>query len=304
MKQKKQPTSTEVVDQFHPLLLLLFVASGCAALIYQVVWFHMLRLVVGASAPSLAIVLASFMGGLCIGSLGFSRYVPESRHPLFVYGLLEGAVAALGLAMLVLLPAMGALYFAVVGHGLTGLLLRAVVCGLCLLPPTILMGATLPAIARLLETSRLGISRLGFFYAANTAGGVLGCLAAGFYLLRVYDIYVATLVAAGLNALAAAVALALSRKTPAPEHPAPSTAASQPTSSLATRAALLATALSGLTALGAEAVWTRQLAMIFGSTVFSFTIILAIFLTGITFGSAAGSLWSRFVRSPALAFAF
>jgi spermidine synthase len=303
MKLKNQSAEAEAADQFHPLLLLLFVASGCAALIYEVVWFHMLRLVIGASAPSLAIVLTSFLGGLCVGSLGFSRYVPQGRHPLSVYGLLEGAVAVLGVAMLVILPALGALYFAVVGYGATGLLLRAIVCGLCLLPPTVLMGATLPAIARLLETSRLGVSRLGLFYAANTAGGVFGCLAAGFYLLRVYDIYVATFVAVALNVLAAAVALVLSRKTPTSHRPVPSAEPSAPTTNLATRAAYLATALSGLTALGAEAVWTRQLSMVFGSTVFSFTIILAIFLVGITSGSAAGSIWARFVRSPALAFA-
>ncbi|MFB3118853.1 MAG: hypothetical protein ACE1ZP_08795, partial [Myxococcota bacterium] len=71
-----QPESAGVGDasrRYTPLLLLFFVASGCAALIYEVVWFHLLRLVIGASAVSLTIVLTSYMGGMCLGSLAFPR---------------------------------------------------------------------------------------------------------------------------------------------------------------------------------------------------------------------------------------
>jgi len=288
------------VDRFHPQILLLFVASGAAALIYEVVWFHLLRQVVGASAPSLAIVLGSFMGGLCIGSLGFARFVPATRHPLFVYGVIEAGVAAFGLAMLLLLPLVGGLYLSVVGYGVGGLILRVLVCGLCLLPPTILMGATLPAISRLLETTRLGASRMGLFYAANTVGGVLGCLAAGFYLLRVYDIVVSTFVAAALNLLAAGAALMLARASTYEAPPVPETTGESTREPWVIH---LAIALSGLTALGAQVVWTRQLSMVFGATVFSFNIILAVFLVGIASGSGAGAMLARQVRSPWLALA-
>ncbi|MBW2541165.1 MAG: fused MFS/spermidine synthase [Deltaproteobacteria bacterium] len=284
-----------VPSRHFALLLLFFVASGCAALIYEVVWFHLLRLVVGASAVSLAIVLTSYMGGMCIGSLAFPRWVSPNYSPLRVYAYLEAAIAVLGILLLALLPLIGKLYLAFVGHGAPGLVLRAVVCLLCLLPPTILMGATLPAIARCLNTTRSGISRLGLLYMANLAGGVFGCLLAGFYLLRLYDGTVATWFAVSLNAGVAALAYAIaprdgSRAREAPQLALPSLADH--------RIVYLVIGLSGLTALGAQVIWTRLLGLILGGTVFSFTIILAIFLTGLGLGSSVGSLVARHVASP------
>src|SRR6267154_1952960 len=108
--------------RFLPALFFLFIGSGCAALIYEIVWFQLLQLVIGSSAISLGILLGTFMGGMCLGSL--------------------------------LLPR--------------------------LLPPTILMGATLPAISRWVRATPEGISWLGFFYGGNIAGGVFGSIAAGF----------------------------------------------------------------------------------------------------------------------------
>jgi spermidine synthase len=65
------------------------VGSGCSALIYEVVWFQLLELVVGATAVSLGVLLATFMGGLCLGSLLLPRFVPPAQHPLRVYARLE-----------------------------------------------------------------------------------------------------------------------------------------------------------------------------------------------------------------------
>ena len=87
--------------------------------------------------------------------------------------------------------------------------MRGAVAGVCLLPPTLLMGATLPAIARWVETGPLGVSWLGFFYGGNIAGAVFGCLLAGFYLLRVHDMATATYVAVALNVTVATIALGL-----------------------------------------------------------------------------------------------
>ena len=283
------------LSRHFALLLLFFVASGCAALIYEVVWFHLLRLVVGASAVSLAIVLTSYMGGMCVGSLAFPRWVSPDHPPLRVYAYLEAAIAAFGIGLLVLLPLIGKLYLAIVGHGALGLVLRAVVCLLCLLPPTILMGATLPAIARCLDTTRSGMSRLGLLYMANLAGGVFGCLLAGFYLLRLYNDTVATLFAVSLNAGVAAIAYSLASR----DRFRAADAAKLSLPALTDhRVVYLVIALSGLTALGAQVIWTRLLGLILGGTVFSFTIILAIFLAGLGLGSSAGSLLARHVKSP------
>ena len=79
------------------------------------------------------------------------------------------------------------------------ILFRALICAICLMPPTMLMGASLPAAARWIETTPEGVSWLGFLYGANTAGAVFGCLLAGFYLLRVFDLTTATFVAAAIN---------------------------------------------------------------------------------------------------------
>ena len=182
-----------------PALLVLFIGSGAAALIYEIVWFQLLQLVVGSSAVSVGVILGTFMGGMCLGSLLLPRLVSPRRHPLRVYAALELGIGIFGVLLLFVMPLVGRVYTAWGGYGFTGFLLRGVVAGVCLLPPTFAMGATLPAVARWIETTPKGVSWLGFFYAGNLAGAVFGSLFAGFYLLRVYDTTTATYVAAGLN---------------------------------------------------------------------------------------------------------
>src|SRR5438094_2133631 len=95
-----------------PLLILLLAASGCAALIYEVVWFQLLQLVIGASAISLGLLLAAYMGGLCLGSAALGRVVSPKRNPLMVYAFLELGVGILGMAVLFVLPWIGKIYIA------------------------------------------------------------------------------------------------------------------------------------------------------------------------------------------------
>ena len=204
--------SLPATHRFPPLLLVLFVGSGCAALIYEIVWFQLLELVIGSSAVSLGVLLGTFMGGMCLGSLMLPRFVSTRRHPLLVYAALEAGIGVLGLIVLGAVPLIGGVYTATSAHGLLGVFLRGVVCAVCLLPPTLLMGATLPAIARWVETTPAGISWLGFFYGSNIAGAVFGCLLAGFYLLRVHDMATTTLVAVVINFSVAAMGVALSRR--------------------------------------------------------------------------------------------
>src|SRR5205823_5294679 len=119
----------------------------------------------------------------CLGSLLLSRVVCAKHHPLRVYALLEVGVGVFGCAIVTWIPLVSTVYSTSVAEGLPGILLRGFVSGLCLLPPTILMGATLPAMGRWLETTPQGASRLGFLYSSNIVGAVLGCVLAGFYLL-------------------------------------------------------------------------------------------------------------------------
>jgi spermidine synthase len=296
----KQPAAVPALPPFLPVLLVLFVGSGCAALIYEIVWLQLLQLVIGSTAVSLGVLLGTFMGGMCVGSLLLPRLISARRHPLRVYAFLELGIGLVGIAIVNGMPYVEELYSLYGGHGLPGILLRAAVAGLCLLPPTLLMGATLPAIARWVETTREGVSWLGFFYGGNIVGAVFGCLLAGFYLLRVHDMPTATYVAFGVNVTVALIALCLAVFAPYGGTAAGSArdVAQRAPGAWAVYAAI---ALSGMAALGAEVVWTRLLSLLLGGTVYTFSIILAVFLVGLGIGSSVGAFLARSTRSPRLA---
>jgi spermidine synthase len=278
---------------------MLMAASGCAALIYEIVWLQLLQLVIGSSAISLGLLLAAYMGGLCAGSALLARLVPPDRHPLRVYAALEVGIGGLGLLVLFGIPLVGRIYLA----GPSGLVARGLVAAVCLLPPTLLMGASFPAIARWASTSSSDAYRTGFLYSANIAGAVAGCLIAGFYLLRVFDMAVATYAAVAINvavALCAAV-IGSRRGYSVLTHAAEPVASARPLSGVTL--VYMAIALSGLTALGAEVVWTRLLSLLLGPTVYTFSIILAVFLLGLWAGSSVGSSLARRLERPRLALA-
>lgn len=300
-----------------PFLLVLFVGSGASALIYEIVWFQLLELVIGSSAISLGVLLATFMGGMCIGSLALPRFTPRTWHPLKVYAALELCIGIIGLLELLAIPFIGKLYSPAVGHGAGAMMLRAVVAALCLLPPTILMGATLPAIARWVESTPRGISWLGFFYGGNITGAVVGCVLAGFYLLRVHDQAYATYFAVVVNLVVAgiafAVATAVSKSSTAAKSSTPESSLTQVPrdttlpvgqSRIGNRAVYLAIGMSGACALASEVIWTRLLSLTFGASVYTFSMILAVFLAGLGIGSAVASWLARIVDSPRMALAW
>jgi spermidine synthase len=278
------------------ILLILFSASGMCALIYEVVWYQLLQLAIGSTSVSLGILLATFMGGLCIGSVWFPR-IRFAQHPLKIYAALELGIAACAVLVQLSLPSLNRLYIAGAEHGMPGMLWRGVLAALCMLPATILMGASLPSIVRWVRSGLTGVSWWGYLYTGNIAGAVIGCLLAGFYLLRIYNMATATYFAATINIVVAVVALLLASHLPAsvaePEEQVENTGSwSWPI--------YLAIGLSGATALGAEVVWTRLLSMLLLGTVYVFSIILAVFLVGLAIGSGAGSWLIKRVR-PQLA---
>ena len=288
-----------VLRRFLPLLLVLFLGSGCSALIYEIVWYQLLQLAIGSTAVSLGVLLATFMGGLCLGSLALPRLV-RGGHPLKIYALIELGIGVCGLAVLFGMPALDRIYLAGAGHGLPSMLLRAGICAATLLLPTALMGASLPAAARWIEATPEGVSWLGLLYGANTLGAVFGCLLAGFYLLRVFDMATATYVAAAINCAVALVGFVLAKMSPAgialqdrPRDQARVRPEAWPV--------YFTIALSGAGALGAEVIWTRLLGLLLGATVYTFSIILAVFLIGLGIGSGLASLASARLASPKVA---
>jgi spermidine synthase len=297
-------------EQWLPVLLLLFVGSGCAALIYEIVWFQMLELFVGSSSVSIGVLLGTFMGGMCIGSFLLPRYISPKHHPLKVYAFLEIAIGVIGLLLIFVLPLVGHVYTAWGGYGLTGYLLRGLVASICLLPPTLAMGATLPAVARWVQTTPSGVSWLGFFYAGNIAGAVMGTLLAGFYLLRVFDMNTATYVAAAINFAVGGLGLLVAANTPAfadggDADPNPQSLfpghEMRPSGSSDRTLVYVAIALSGFCALAAQVIWTRVLSLLFGASTYTFSLILAVFLIGLGIGSSLGSIIAKTVERPRVA---
>jgi spermidine synthase len=292
MSDTNRGRQSAAVDKFYPLVLCFFAGSGLAALIYEIVWFQLLQFVIGSTTASLAVLLGTFMGGMCAGSLAFARIIPDSFHPLRVYAALEIGIGLIGILVLYLLPLAADFYAGIGGQGPAGILFRALLCAAFLLAPTVLMGATLPCAARWIESTPHGMSWLGLLYTGNLAGAVFGSLLAGFYLLRLYDMATATFVAAAINALCATLAFLLAAIAlyQAPAAPA---AADRTPLRLESVAVYLTIAVSGLTALGAQVVWTRLLSLLLGASVYTFSIILAVFLLGLGLGSSAGSLLAR-----------
>jgi spermidine synthase len=342
---------------FLPFLLVLFVGSGCSALIYEIVWFQLLEFAIGSSAASMAVLLGTFMGGLCLGSLLLGRVASVKWHPLRVYAALELGIGILGVLITLGLPAIDRLYASVAHGSASGIGIRAVIACICLLPPTLLMGATLPAIARWIETTPRGVSWLGFFYGGNTGGAVFGCLLAGFWLLPNFTMAAAAGVAAGINVAVAGLAILISfatkmraidadlgsksadlsakvtgfcagagteegaqtdsndvQKSANGGQSGANDSESKPNFDMprhAERAChsdmprhadggggnrgsiYFAIALSGAAALGGEVIWTRLLSLLLGATVYTFSIILAVFLIGLGIGSSLAAMLTR-----------
>jgi spermidine synthase len=287
-----RPAALDTSRPYLPALILLFIGSGCAALIYEVVWFQLLQLVIGSSAVSLGVLLGTFMGGMCLGSFLLPRRIDPRHHPLKVYAFLELGIGLMGLLLLWGMPLIGTAYTSWAGGSV---IVRSIVAAICLLPPTLMMGATLPAVARWVQTTPQGVSWLGFFYGGNIGGAVVGSLLAGFYLLRIHDMAFATYTAVALNVVVATLGLLIAKAT-SHEPVAEDTVAVRPAAG--STAVYITIALSGMTALSAEVLWTRLLSLLFGATVYTFSLILAVFLLGLGIGSTIGSALAGSVKQP------
>src|SRR5262245_36359929 len=286
-----------------PFMVLLAFGSGMAALIYEVVWFQLLELVIGSSAVSLAVLLATFMGGTCLGSFLLPRLISARYHPLRVYALIEFGIALCGVLVLVQIPLVNRIYTAWSGYGFEGFLLRGFVAATYLLIPTLLMGATLPLLARRVRATTNGVAWIALFYGANIAGAVLGCLLAGFYLLRQYDVTVATFAAAAVNITAASVALVLAWvRASAVENWDWDIEVETKAARSTDIPVYVAIGLSGLCAMAGETIWMRMLGLLLGASVYTLSIIVAVFLVGLGIGSGAGALLISVVKRPRLAF--
>lgn len=270
-------------------------ASGLAGLTYEVVWHRLLAVVLGNASFATAAVLAAVMGGMGLGALWVGDRADRS-HPLRLYAWLElalGAVA-LGVPLLATFADDAALpLLRLAGAGWGSFVIRFAVAGVIVLLPAFLLGATLPALARVAERiapegpDRVGRG-VGVVYALNTAGAALGCGLAGYVLLGAFGVRATSTAAALLDMAVGAVALALSM-TLARELPSPATETNEvhEPAPLTARTVLSLAFVSGLVVLGLETVWTRFFLIVFGHDVHAFSAMLASVLTGLAIGAAS-----------------
>lgn len=275
-------------------IAVLLCGSGMCALVYQVAWLRELRLVFGASTPASAAALAVFMGGLGYGSLRLSRRAERTRRPLDLYASLELLVAVSAAITPALTWAVRWGYVALGGTTRLGTaggtLVRLVASALVLLPPTFLMGGTLPAAVRAAESDADPGRRVAaLLYGANTLGAVLGATLTTFVLIEIFGTHLTLWMGCAVNALVAVAARSVARGLPR----APRTNEASPvlaTTTLTTRFVLGASGAVGFVFLLLELVWYRMLAPLLGGSTYTFGLILAVALLGVGGG---GLLYAR-----------
>ena len=297
---------------------LFFFLSGAAGLVYEVLWIRIIDKVIGSAPFAVATVLTVFMAGLGLGSLVAGRLIDNARSSLLaVYGKLELGIAICALAVpfgiQALLPLYQALYDRLLPFFWWYQAAAFAGCALVLVVPAALMGATLPVLCRyyVRRHDHVG-TRTGWLYGLNTVGAALGVVLCGFLLIQTLGVQATLLGFAALNGLIGILCLLLSRirtgerpagKTggPIPEsipesipEPLP-----EPNQDSGTIWPLAVFAVSGVSAMAYEVLWTRLLGLIAGPTTYCFSIVVATFIIGLALGSMIFGHLSDKVRDPA-----
>ncbi len=285
------------------LFVALFVLSGAAGLIYEIVWSRMLVLVFGGTTFAISTVLSCFMGGLALGSHVAGRLISRVARPERVYGWLEIAIGCYCLLVPWLFDRVTPLYSLLVQRtGDSFVLLtaaRGAVSAAILLAPTCMMGATLPILAQAFVRKRDGSGgRVAALYGFNTAGAFAGCVAAGFVLIPGAGLTGAIHLAAAINLTVGLIALL--RSAPASsdgddEAATPASAGAAPLggaeagADIQRRLLLALYFLSGFAAMAYQVAWTRALILALGSSTYAFSVIVACYILGLAVGSLAVS---------------
>ena len=289
-------------------VLAIFLLSGAAGLIYEVVWSRQLVLVFGNTTQAVSAILTGFFGGMAIGSVIGGRVADRVRRPLRLYGVIEIVLVAVVLITPLLFRGLHEVYragYASLENQPTALaLLRYALALLALAPATVLMGATLPTLSRHLARRREELGgAFGRLYAINTVGAIVGTVAAGLVLIEILGLTGTLIVGAAASGTAGLSAILLDRRDQTADRGsvAETSIAGAPANTTARiashdpaprdawagrRVPLIVAFVSGLTSLGYQLLWTRLLASGSGNTTYVFTAILSVFLVGIAIGAA------------------
>lgn len=297
------------------LIAACFILSGATGLIYEVLWARMLGLVFGATTFAISTVLAAFMGGLALGSAWAGRLGARIKRPLRAYALIEAGIALYALAVPWLFDLVNYFYALVWAELHPGFyafsLWRFVLSCAVLLVPTTLMGATLPVLSAALLRSPVhtgaAVARL---YTCNLVGAIFGTIAAGFLLLPALGVARTIYTAAAVNIIVAFGAFLIDKRygqaltargaeasgaqmsddvgqgeTPRGSEGDAMSGTGRGEASRATKFWLLCAGLSGFVTISAQVAWTRVLTMVIGSSTYAFSIVVALFLLGLSAGA-------------------
>jgi spermidine synthase len=290
---------------------LVFFFSGLAALIYELLWLRHLGLIFGNTVQAAATVLTAYMLGLATGAHIAGRSAHRLRRPLLAFGVLEAGIGLYAVLIPLMFLAARLIYRLLYQHVsdepvfLT--VVRFVLGLLILIVPTSLMGATLPVLARGFLRSHSGFGkRFGLLYGMNTLGAATGLMLCGFVLIPSFGIAITNYIAVGINATVGVTAIVLSSliKLDADSGPlgSDSLESGPQTRSFRIQLLLIGAAISGFIALALEVVWFRALILVFGSTTYSFSAMLTVFLLGIALGSALLGWITDHVKQPVAVF--
>lgn len=288
---------------------LLFYFSGIAALTYEVLWVRHLGLIFGNTVYAAATVMMTYMFGLALGSHYAGKLAEKIKKPVKVFGILEVLTATYALCVPYIFDFIQFSYrFAAINISDSIIFLtfiRVFLALILLLIPTAMMGATLPVLAKgfLTKIEHFG-SRLGILYGINTFGAVSGVLLAGFLFIPKFGMSLTNIIAVSLDFLVGIIAISASivfdRKTNQIVNNKISSSFAPLTKTA--KWLLISIGISGFISLSMEVVWFRALILIFGSTTYSFSTMLGIFLVGLSIGSLIISLFADKIKKPEVIF--
>ena len=309
----------------HPLILIAFILSGISSLTLEIIWTRYLEHVFGATTLAVSTVLTCFMGGLALGSWLFGKFADRLERPILGYALAEGVVGLCAFAIPFLIhnfyPSLNQAMVDHMGNSFWGFsVVRFLAVAVVLIVPTTCMGATLPLLSRHFVRQqghmlRVG-SRVGTLYTLNTLGAIFGVFLATFVLLSTIGLSATNLTAGTIN-IALCLTIFIFRKRLDPKVDEEEVAASDDleramavegavefrATDLQRAVAVAAFFFSGLASMNLQVVWNRAMALVIGSSVYSFAIVLLAFLVGLAFGSAVFSRLSKRIANPVMALA-
>lgn len=295
------------------LIVGLFTLSGACGLIYQVIWSRLAVLVFGSTTHAIATVLGVFFLGLALGSFLAGKYASRFRHPLLLYGWLEIGIGAYAAAFHLILDGMQLVHQAIfpLVYETPSLLavVRVLLAAIILLPPTVLMGATVPIIGDFLTRSPRHVGTdFGMVFAFNTLGAAAGSFLSAFFLIPAVGLQTTTWIAAALNLGIGALSLLWARQVAVLEKVEDNAgdAVTIKTDALVSGpqayAAFVAFALTGFLGLVYEVAWSRALVLVFGASVYAFATMLTTYLVGLAVGSMVMGRWVDRIRNLLRAF--